>query len=427
MLAILLLVSATVVACGKKGPPLAPLRRVPAAATGLAAERYASDVFVRLTVPSTNIEGVGAADLSRMEVYAITAARLLAAADVQTAAFRDRATLIASESVRRPLPPPPPPEPGMPPLPALPLEPGLDQGAEIVVREGLTPSAADVVPLADAASLVQPDGDSTAWVGPLMAPDASSGPRRYYVAVGVTPNGRYGAASAPVSVPLAAPTGAPSELRIGYDEQAFTVRWSPPGDARVAEAPSPPNGLLPSRPLTPPLPATRYDVYAVDRGAPNAAPVQVPDAINDEPLTAPELKIMGVTFGKERCFAVRSVDVRGGSTIRGPLSVPACAIPVDTFAPAAPRNLQAVSGAGTISLIWEANTEADLAGYLVLRGDVPGDTLTPLTSAPIREPRFDDAKVEAGRRYVYIVVAVDTAAPPNTSPQSNRAEETARQ
>ena len=36
-----------------------------------------------------------------------------------------------------------------------------------------------------------------------------------------------------------------------------------------------------------------------------------------------------------------------------------------------------------MNLSWDANTEADLAGYLVLRGEAPGDTLQPLTPAPI--------------------------------------------
>ena len=54
-------------------------------------------------------------------------------------------------------------------------------------------------------------------------------------------------------------------------------------------------------------------------------------------------------------------------------------------------------------------------------------TLAALTPSPVRETTFRDTTVRPGVRYVYAVVAVDTADPQNVSPQSNRAEETARQ
>ena len=103
-----------------------------------------------------------------------------------------------------------------------------------------------------------------------------------------------------------------------------------------------------------------------------------------------------------------------------------CVKTVDTFPPAAPKNLQAVASEGTISLIWDANTEADLAGYIVLRGAAGSGQLTAITPTPIKETTFRDTKVRAGVRYAYVVVAVDTATPQNVSAQSNRVEETAR-
>ena len=44
-----------------------------------------------------------------------------------------------------------------------------------------------------------------------------------------------------------------------------------------------------------------------------------------------------------------------------------------------------------------------------------------------RQTTYRDTTVRPGVRYVYVVVAVDTADPQNVSGQSNRAEETARQ
>ena len=113
--------------------------------------------------------------------------------------------------------------------------------------------------------------------------------------------------------------------------------------------------------------------------------------------------------------------------MEGPASAPACVTPIDTFAPPAPTALEAVGGAGVISLIWEAVEAPDLAGYLVFRGEATGEPTTPLTPAPIGDSSFEDRTVTPGVRYVYVVVAVDSATPANRSAPSNRAEETARQ
>ncbi|HWK12390.1 MAG TPA: fibronectin type III domain-containing protein, partial [Vicinamibacterales bacterium] len=83
-----------------------------------------------------------------------------------------------------------------------------------------------------------------------------------------------------------------------------------------------------------------------------------------------------------------------------------------------------VATTGAMNLIWDANHEPDLAGYLVLRGEVPGDTLQPLTPEPTRDTRFRDTTARPGVRYAYAIVAVDRAG--NRSAASTRVEETAR-
>ena len=116
-----------------------------------------------------------------------------------------------------------------------------------------------------------------------------------------------------------------------------------------------------------------------------------------------------------------------GSVVIGPPSPRTCVTPLDTFPPVAPKNLAAIAGSGVINLIWDANVESDLAGYIVLRGEAPGDTLQAITPEPVTVTSYRDESVKPGTRYVYVVVAVDRAVPQNVSPQSNRAEETARQ
>ncbi len=161
--------------------------------------------------------------------------------------------------------------------------------------------------------------------------------------------------------------------------------------------------------------------------APVPGTVTIPKPLTPQPIDKSEFVIRNVTFGVQRCFYVRPVDMIFGMSVQGPASPRSCVNPVDTFAPQAPQSLAAIAGSGVINLIWDANTEIDLAGYIVLRGEAPGDRLLPLTPAPIRETTYRDTTVQAGVRYVYAVIAVDNAVPPNRSPESARTEETARQ
>jgi fibronectin type 3 domain-containing protein len=131
-------------------------------------------------------------------------------------------------------------------------------------------------------------------------------------------------------------------------------------------------------------------------------------------------------MGRERCFVVRTAEAGAGVAALGSPSQPACVTPVDRFAPAAPAGLNAFPGDGAIELLWTASASADVAGYIVLRGEGPDGTLQPLTAAPIAATQYRDQSAKAGATYAYQVVAVDGAKPPNRSEPSNRQVVTAR-
>jgi hypothetical protein len=173
-----------------------------------------------------------------------------------------------------------------------------------------------------------------------------------------------------------------------------------------------------------------YNVYAhaVAAAGTGAAgvPLTAPLPLNTAPLQTLMHANSGAAPGKEQCFVVRSVATVGDAAIESDPSNPICVTPRDTFPPAAPKGLAAVSGTGVVNLIWDPNTDADLGGYLILRGEAPGDTLQPLTPEPIKETRYADRSVTPGTIYVYAIVAVDRATPPNRSALSNKVTETAR-
>ncbi len=449
---------AGLVACGKKGPPLAPFVRVPAAVTTVTPQRVGDDVFLAFAVPSTNADGQKPASISELQVYAVTAAK-----PPETEEQRELATLVTTLPVRPILPPLPPLPEGVPPPPPVPLPPGVDQGATISLKETLSADARIAVELPvnkKALAPVEPE-ESAEPFGPLVAPPETQLPRRHYFVIGLSSRGRESTPSAPVSVPLEPVSSAPGAPVITHTATELSITWTPPADARTATMPLPPtvkpapapapaNAPPPAPPPLPPLQAkslgfntqaTTYHVYDVtpknlSPASPDApvAPVSpspfespAPVALTPAPLADPEFVIRPVAFGVERCFNVRPVDQVFGVAVIGPASPTTCITAKDTFPPAAPRSLAAIAGSGVINLIWDPNTEGDLAGYIVLRGEAPGDTLQAITTEPVTVTSYRDESVRPGTRYVYAVVAVDRAVPQNVSAQSNRAEETARQ
>jgi len=421
-----LLLALGLVSCGKSGPPLPPLVKLPAAPASIVADRRGSAVDVQFTVPTANTDGTRPANVERVDVYAITGPDTIT--DDQ---ILKHGTKVATVSVKAPRDPNQAVEPDDPDAVVEPPEgEGLDQGTVAHVAEQLTRDAlVPYDPATDKAARGKADTNGSGRPGtidtprPLLGP-ATALPSRTYVGVGISTRGRKGPLSKRVSVPLVPPPPPPEKPTITYDEKAITVEWPPVTASGVVQAPAS-GDVLPSKPLGVQMPSIAYHVYDLAQGTTGESdePLGSSVRLTKTPVAETKFDDPRIVWGETRCYSVRTVETVGSLAIESDAAPPECRTLADTFPPAAPKNLQAVSSDGAISLIWDGNTEKDLAGYLVLRG-VSGGALESITPTPIQDPGFHDG-VKPGVSYAYAVKAVDKAG--NISPESNRVEETARE
>lgn len=133
--------------------------------------------------------------------------------------------------------------------------------------------------------------------------------------------------------------------------------------------------------------------------------------------------------GGRYSYRVAAVLVYHGTEIEGMQSQEATAQPRNLTLPKAPEGLVAVyhheaseSGkkGGGVELLWQENSEPDLAGYLVYRRDKDG-LVSRLNHAPVTISRFTDQTRLSPGVYEYWVTAVDRTEPPNESLPSKAA------
>jgi len=392
------LIALAAAGCGAKGPPLPPLRPVPAAPSELAASRIGDRVTLRMLVPNANADPTSPLSISGIEIYART---LPMGSEAPTAEQLIRKEyLVATIPVRPPAPaadssaaPTPTPTPTPTPAAAAPdTRPGP---GEMVVWSETVPTTPFQPLELTRAQKARADARRTVWlpIRPtgLLAPWFRMPlPTRYYAAVGVSEQRNAGSPSTFAAVSFGPAPDAPADLNINSTESQLIVSWTT---------------------TTPGAPVSVIET--TNTGVERPAPVQ-PQPITTGAWSTP------VAFGVERCFVVRGVLRRGTVSTESATVGPKCDTPMDKYGPPAPTGLVPVSGPDAVTLVWNAVTAPDLAGYIVLRATGASETLQELTPKPITQLQFPDTTAQAGQRYVYYVVAVDTSG--NRGPQSNRVQ-----
>jgi hypothetical protein len=124
-------------------------------------------------------------------------------------------------------------------------------------------------------------------------------------------------------------------------------------------------------------------------------------------------------FGKPYQYVVQATQKTGNRDAESERSEPTKELtPADIFPPAVPAGLNAITATENIELVWDRNTEPDLAGYRLYRaaGDGGLEKLADIQDTP----SYSDRKVESGKRYRYAISAVDRLG--NESKQSEAVE-----
>jgi fibronectin type 3 domain-containing protein len=199
-------------------------------------------------------------------------------------------------------------------------------------------------------------------------------------------NGKPGNWATPINLPIVAPPERPADVKQRSTPDGVELSWQgPPGDFVVLRR------LANDKDFT-----------------------QIGEAHENRYLDR------SAEFGKQYVYQVqRIVKLAGGRAAQSELSANVSAAPLDKFAPAAPAGLVAVAAPKSVELTWEGNSEADMAGYRVYRAPAGSTAFVKVADVSL-VPSFSDRNVESGKKYSYVVTAIDQAG--NEGPRSAAVE-----
>jgi len=331
-------------ACGKKGPLLPPLVRIPQKIEMLSLCQRGEAIILEWTNPSAYTDGSPLLAVSKAEIWMLEKAKLPGQEKptVTPDEFEKEArltVLLSHDEFGRHLASPDKDKPPLTLLAAIP-----------VPREKI---------------------DSSVLFFSLRVAD-SRGKTSEFTSL---------AEWKPLALPLP-----PSGLQVRMFEDRVVVRWEKPSANIDRLTPAAPKG---------------YNIY-------RAAAGKNPVLLNKAPVLAEQYEDRDFVAATTYRYFVRATisDAAPYSESADSESIEAAV--KDTFAPDLPVGLTAVASAGMITLVWDANGENDLAGYNVWRREAGRTAdFVLLTPKAIAENSYSDMSVEKSVRYEYAISALD--------------------
>jgi len=359
-----LAVALAAVGCGKKGPPLPPIRVVPAVTGPLALHQIGRDVLLAANLPGLKSDGTPMASGGTVRVL-----RLEAPEGLKPGAVSDRYLVQQFER----------------------------QSHEIASFD-------------DAALPVHVEQGRFYYVDTNPAGEAM-GPKRYLYGLQVVDaKGARSPLRAPSYVEWNAPPGAPTDLKAEVAEGEVRLSWTP--------APAPPSTAK-GPPAAGPPAAKKFAVYRREASAPREPETPVHPGLIPDPAYVDRT----FRYDTDYLYTVRAVASDAPGSTESASSEPLAVRPHDSFPPAVPQGVAVAAEGDAIKVYWFPNTEPDLAGYRVYRRQEGKPDAARVAEVSASETSWVDPEAAPGVRYHYSVSAFDATTPANESPRSEEHSE----
>ena len=207
------------------------------------------------------------------------------------------------------------------------------------------------------------------------------------------------------------PPDAPTGLDGVVAEGEVRLTWTPPAAPPAAAGHS---GAARAAPA-----GKKFAVYRREATAAREPESPVHPGVLDEP----EYVDRTFRYDVDYVYTVRTVASEAPGAAESASSEPLALRPHDSFPPATPSGLAVAAEGDAIKVYWFPNTEPDLAGYRVYRREEgPGEPAR-VAEVPPSETSWVDTGTAPGVRYHYSVSAFDATTPANESARSEERSE----